>query len=192
MKIVKAMPFLAMGTMALGLVGVTVLAPVANAEEPKPAGAQQTVQVAVGSNLSIKLKKGTETVKGTLDGKESATTEGEVEGNPTKGFTVNLADADNDTNLRLDGGNSGAPIPAEDNINENSQVGWSVVFTKDNNKVRKAMPAKNSSEKLSVVKTDAPSSTATQFNVAYAFKTDNSIPSGTYSDIVEYTVIANQ
>ena len=45
MKIVKAMPFLAMGTMALGLVGVTVLAPVANADDS--ASAQQTVQVTV-------------------------------------------------------------------------------------------------------------------------------------------------
>lgn len=185
MKIVKAMPFLAMGTMALGLVGVTVLAPVANADDS--ASAQQTVQVTVGSHLSIKLTQGQGTVTGNLDGKESAATKGEVEGNPANGFTVKLADADNDTNLRLNGATSGTPIPAADDISETSSLGWSVVL----NGSKKAMPAKNSSDKLEVAKTSAPSASVTEFNVAYTFKADNSIPSGTYSDLVEYTVASN-
>lgn len=185
MKIVKAMPFLAMGTMALGLVGVTVLAPVANADDS--ASAQQTVQVTVGSHLSIKLTQGQGTVTGNLDGKESAATKGEVEGNPANGFTVKLADADNDTNLRLNGAISGTPIPAADDISETSSLGWSVVL----NGSKKAMPAKNSSDKLEVAKTSAPSASVTPFNVAYTFKADNSIPSGTYSDLVEYTVASN-
>lgn len=185
MKIVKAMPFLAMGTMALGLVGVTVLAPVANADDS--ASAQQTVQVTVGSHLSIKLTQGQGTVTGNLDGKESAATKGEVEGNPANGFTVKLADADNDTNLRLNGATSGTPIPAADDISETSSLGWSVVL----NGSKKAMPAKNSSDKLEVAKTSAPSASVTPFNVAYTFKADNSIPSGTYSDLVEYTVASN-
>lgn len=185
MKIVKAMPFLAMGTMALGLVGVTVLAPVANADDS--ASAQQTVQVTVGSHLSIKLTQGQGTVTGNLDGKESAATKGEVEGNPANGFTVKLADADNDTNLHLNGATSGTPIPAADDISETSSLGWSVVL----NGSKKAMPAKNSSDKLEVAKTSAPSASVTPFNVAYTFKADNSIPSGTYSDLVEYTVASN-
>ena len=185
MKIVKAMPFLAMGTMALGLVGVTVLAPVANADDS--ASAQQTVQVTVGSHLSIKLTQGQGTVTGNLDGKESAATKGEVEGNPANGFTVKLADADNDTNLRLNGATSGTPIPAADDISETSSLGWSVVL----NGSKKAMPAKNSSDKLEVAKTSAPLASVTEFNVAYTFKADNSIPSGTYSDLVEYTVASN-
>ena len=187
MKIVKAMPFLAMGTMALGLVGVTVLAPVANADDS--ASAQQTVQVTVGSHLSIKLTQGQGTVTGNLDGKESAATKGEVEGNPANGFTVKLADADNDTNLRLNGATSGTPIPAADDISETSSLGWSVVLK---NGSKKAMPAKNSSDKLEVAKTDGPSASVTKFDVAYTFKADNSIPSGTYSDLVEYTVVSNQ
>lgn len=185
MKIVKAMPFLAMGTMALGLVGVTVLAPVANADDS--ASAQQTVQVTVGSHLSLKLTQGQGTVTGNLDGKESAATKGEVEGNPANGFTVKLSDADNDTNLRLNGATGGTPIPAADDISETSSLGWSVVL----NGSKKAMPAKNSNDKLEVAKTSAPSASVTEFNVAYTFKADNSIPSGTYSDIVEYTVASN-
>lgn len=185
MKIVKAMPFLAMGTMALGLVGVTVLAPVANADDS--ASAQQTIQVTVGSHLSLKLTQGQGTVTGNLDGKESAATKGEVEGNPANGFTVKLADADNDTNLRLNGATSGTPIPAADDISETSSLGWSVVL----NGSKKAMPAKNSNDKLEVAKTSAPLASVTKFDVAYTFKADNSIPSGTYSDIVEYTVASN-
>lgn len=187
MKIVKALPFLAMGTMALGLVGVTVLAPVANAEETT--SAQQTLQVKVGSHLSLKLTKGSGTVGGTLDGQPSAQTEGEVEGNPAQGFTVNLADADDDTALKLHG-NAGANsgIPAADDVNENTGKGWSVIL----NGAKKAMPAKKQGvTPLAVIKTSTPSNEVTKFNVAYAFKADNSIQSGTYEDTVEYTVSSN-
>lgn len=196
MKIVKAMPFLAMGTMALGLVGATVLAPVANAEEPKGSNTQQTVQVEVGSNLSLKLGDGSDTVKGNLTGKSSAQTTGTVTGNPTHGFNVTLADADEDTALKLKsdpGANSG--IPAENGVNESTGLGWSVLYkdaANGNTQKNKAMPASNSSDKLVVAKTTAPSADATTFDVSYAFKANNSIQSGTYEDTVEYTVAANQ
>lgn len=196
MKIVKAMPFLAMGTMALGLVGATVLAPVANAEEPKPASTQQTVQVAVGSSLTLNLTKGAGTVEGNLTGAASAQTTGEVSGNPTHGFNVTLADADEDTALKLKSdpsANSG--IPAENGVNESTALGWSVLYkdaANGNAQKNEAMPAKKQGvTPLTVAKTDAPKADATTFDVSYAFKANNSIQSGTYEDIVEYTAAPN-
>lgn len=193
MKIVKAMPFLAMGTMALGLVGATVLAPVANAAEPKPASTQQTVQVEVGSSLTLNLTKGAGTVKGDLTGKASAQTTGEVTGNPANGFNVTLADADEDTTLKLAGANSG--IPAQDDVNESTGLGWSVIYkdaANGNAQKNKAMPAKKQGvTPLTVAKTDGPKADATTFDVSYAFKANNSIQSGTYEDIVEYTAAPN-
>ena len=195
MKIVKAMPFLAMGTMALGLVGATVLAPVASADDQKT-GADQTVQVEVGSNLSLKLTKGEKLVKGTLDGKESAQTEGEVSSNAAKGFVVTLNDKDNDATMRLvdptdPKASSKAGIPAKANVDENTDLGWSTVLHDETGSVSKvAMPGLGDAA-LHVYGTKAPKAEATKFNVGYTFKADNSIQNGTYSTTVVYTVAAN-
>lgn len=191
MKIVKAMPFLAMGTMALGLVGATVLAPVASADDQKT-GADQTVQVEVGSNLSLSLTKGDGKVKGTLNGKESAQTEGTVTSNAAKGFTVTLKDKADDATMRLTTDSKKAGIPAKDGVNESTtEPGWSTVLH-DETGVQKvvAMPGVNGTA-LHVYKTDGPKAEATKFNVGYTFKADNSIQNGTYSTEVTYTVAAN-
>lgn len=182
MKIVKAMPLFAMGTMALGLVGATVLAPVANAEVQSQ-GAPQTVQVEVGSKLTLTLGEGT--VKGTANGAEVKTS-GTVESNAAKGFTVTVKDAD-DKNAMLLSGNEGANsgIPALPNA-DTTDLGWSVVL----NNEKKAMP-KSTENALEVTKTSAPQAAATTFNVGYIFKVNNSIQSGTYVDTVTYTATAN-
>ena len=195
MKIVKAMPFLAMGTMALGLVGATVLAPVASADDQNT-GADQTVQVEVGSNLSLNLTKGANLVKGTLDGKESAQTEGTVASNAAKGFTVTLKDKSTDATLRLKdstdpNASSKAGIPAKANVDENTDLGWSTVLHDETGSVSKvAMPGSGDAA-LHVYGTKAPKAEATKFNVGYTFKADNSIQNGTYSTDVTYTVTAN-
>ena len=191
MKIVKAMPFLAMGTMALGLVGATVLAPVASADVQNN-GTNQIVQVEVGSNLSLELTKGAGKVKGTLDGKESAQTEGTVNSNAAKGFTVTLKDKDDDATLRLTTDSTKVGIKAKDGVNEQTtEPGWSTVLH-DETGVQKvvAMPGVNG-DALHVYGTKAPSAEATKFNVGYTFKADNSIQNGTYSTTVVYTVAAN-
>ena len=191
MKIVKAMPFLAMGTMALGLVGATVLAPVASADVQNN-GTNQIVQVEVGSNLSLELTKGAGKVKGTLDGKESAQTEGTVNSNAAKGFTVTLKDEGTDATLRLTTDSTKIGIKAKAGVNEQTtEPGWSTVLH-DETGVQKvvAMPGSGDAA-LHVYGTKAPSAEATKFNVGYTFKADNSIQNGTYSTTVVYTVAAN-
>lgn len=188
MKINKATSFLAMGTLTLGLVGVAVLAPVANAEESKSHGTDQTLQVDVTPVLSLELTAGKGTVTGKTDGSKSAQTTGVVKSNAANGFTVTLQDKDDDNALRLDGGAKTNPgIPAKAGVNEQTtEPGWSVVLGNE----AKQMPTTKESA-LNVASTTQPQKDDYTFNVSYAIKVNNSVQSGTYSDTVMYTVAAN-
>ena len=188
MKINKATSFLAMGTLTLGLVGVAVLAPVANAEESKSHGTDQTLQVDVAPVLSLELTAGKGTVTGKTDGSKSAQTTGVVKSNAANGFTVTLQDKDDDNALRLDGGAKTNPgIPAKAGVNEQTtEPGWSVVLGNE----AKQMPTTKESA-LNVASTTQPQKDDYTFNVSYAIKVNNSVQSGTYSDTVMYTVAAN-
>lgn len=188
MKINKATSFLVMGTLALGLVGVAVLAPVANAEESKSHGTDQTLQVDVAPVLSLELTAGKGTVTGKTDGSKSAQTTGVVKSNAANGFTVTLQDKDDDNALRLDGGAKTNPgIPAKAGVNEQTtEPGWSVVLGNE----AKQMPTTKESA-LNVASTTQPQKDDYTFNVSYAIKVNNSVQSGTYSDTVVYTVAAN-
>lgn len=189
MKINKATSFLAMGTLTLGLVGVAVLAPVANAEESKSHGTDQTLQVDVTPVLSLELTAGKGTVVADkTDGSKSAQTTGVVKSNAANGFTVTLQDKDDDNALRLDGGAKTNPgIPAKAGVNEQTtEPGWSVVLGNE----AKLMPTTKESA-LNVASTTQPQKDDYTFNVSYAIKVNNSVQSGTYSDTVVYTVAAN-
>lgn len=179
MKIIKAMPFLAMGTMALGLVGVTVLAPVASA-----ANLTQKVVVSVNEELGFE-KTSLDEVQGKANG--SVDTQFKVKSNVANGFKLTLADKDEDTSLRLDGNKTKAEIKTADDVT--STPGWNVTA----NNVTKAIPANpakvSSAVPLTVLET-ASTGDATA-NVKFNFKTDSTVQAGTYSDEVEYSLVAN-
>lgn len=186
MKINKATSFLVMGTLTLGLVGVAVLTPVANADDQKT-GTDQTLQVDVAPVLSLELTTGKGTVTGKTDGSKSAQTTGVVKSNAANGFTVTLQDRDDDNALRLDGNKTNPGIPAKAGVNEQTtEPGWSVVLGNE----AKLMPTTKESA-LNVASTTQPQKADYTFNVSYAIKVNNSIQSGTYSDTVVYTVAAN-
>ncbi len=176
MKIIKATPFLAMGTMALGLVGATFLAPVANANST----ATQKVSVNVASELGLE-KSVLDEVKSN-DGK-NAESQFKVKCNSANGFKLTLTDKDDDTSLRLDGDKSKAEIKTLADITSNP--GWNVTG-KDGNK--HAIPATGTT--AVVIEETAKTGDVTA-KAHFNFNTDSTIQAGEYSDVVEYSLVAN-
>ncbi len=180
MKIVKAFPLLAMGTMTLGLVGATVLAPVVNAEEAKST-ASQTVSVNIDPSLSFKFNQNPVTAD--AKGTKTVETTGTITSNLLKGFTVTMStDRDDDNAMHMEN-NDQQTIPAVADATAATK-GWSAYY----NGAARVVPAKNHATQL--LKTDAPKNET--FNVQYAVKADNSVANGTYKATVVYTVAPNQ
>ncbi len=179
MKVVKALPFLAMGTLTLGLVGATVLAPVASAAD-QTTSLSQKVSVEVKQELGINTTGVPAEVKST-DGKTVSSTF-TVNCNSAKGFKLTLADADADTSLRLGAKADGAEIKTEADIT--NKVGWNVTAKGANY----AIPAKGANGV--VLEQTAKAGDAT-VKADFNFKTDNTVQSGEYSDMVEYSLVAN-
>lgn len=180
MKIVKAFPLLAMGALSLGLVGVTVLIPVVNAEEAKST-ASQTVSVNIDPSLSFSLSQSE--VTATPDGALSSTTTGTIDSNLLKGYTVTVEGNSDKTDMLLNGNSTASVIPAVDNATTASK-GWSAFY---GGAYHKVMPKGQGQQ---VTKTDQPGGGT--FTVQYAAKTDNSVANGTYKTTVLYTVSPNQ
>ena len=182
MKTVKAMPFFAMGTLALGLVGATVLAPVANAESTT---FTQKVSVEVEQHLGVTATQ-TELKS---DKGQDVTSNLNVTCNVANGFKLTLMDKDSDNSLRLGGVASGAEIKAADDIT--TTPGWNVTA----NGVTKAVPAKTDNNGANAANALLVKSTSKSGNenadVTFHFKTDSTIQAGTYSDEVEYSLVAN-
>ncbi len=206
MKIVKAMPFLAMGTMALGLVGVTVLAPVANAETQANT-VTQTVKLVVAKEVGVDINtfgqgevengKAKNDATGNTDDKHDTaqgnglhvTYKGNVPGR------ITLTDADEDTDLKTaDPAADGIPTVADTNA---ASKGWNalVKVTKAGQTTEKAfaMPKKSDTPIVLVeakkedLKTLDRAKAETKFN----FKKDATVAPGTYTDEVVYTVAAD-
>lgn len=203
MKIVKAMPFLAMGTMALGLVGVTVLAPVANAETQANT-VTQTVKLVVAKEVGVDINtfgqgevengKAKNDATGNTDDKHDTaqgtglhvTYKGNVPGR------ITLTDADEDTDLK--NGVDGIPTVADTNA---ASKGWNalVKVTKGDKTTENtfAMPKKGGTPIVLVeakkedLKTLDRAKAETKFN----FKKDATVAPGTYTDEVVYTVAAD-
>lgn len=203
MKIVKAMSFLAMGTMALGLVGVTVLAPVANAETQANT-VTQTVKLVVAKEVGVDINtfgqgevengKAKNDATGNTDDKHDTaqgnglhvTYKGNVPGR------ITLTDADEDTDLK--NGADGIPTVADTNA---ASKGWNalVKVTKAGQTTEKAfaMPKKSGTPIVLVeakkedLKTLDRAKAETKFN----FKKDATVAPGTYTDEVVYTVAAD-
>ena len=177
MKTVKAMPFFAMGTLALGLVGVTVLAPVANAESTT---FTQKVSVEVEQHLGVTATQ-TELKS---DKGQDVTSNLNVTCNVANGFKLTLSDKDEDTSLRLDGKADGAEIKTADTL---GTVGWNVTT----NGVTKAIPAKALDNANALLMKETAKSGNETAEAIFHFKTDSTVQAGTYSDEVEYTLVAN-
>lgn len=180
MKVVKALPFLAMGTLTLGLVGATVLAPVASAADQTTSSLSQKVSVEVKQELGINTTGVPAEVKST-DGKTVSSTF-TVNCNSAKGFKLTLADQDADTSLRLNNKADGAEIKTAADIT--NKVGWNVTAKGANY----AIPAKGANGV--VLEQTAKAGDAT-VKADFNFKTDNTVQSGEYSDMVEYSLVAN-
>lgn len=185
MKTVKAMSFFAMGTLALGLVGVTVLAPVANAVDAAPATTAVKVLVDVKQELGVTATKS----ELKSDKGQDVTSNLNVTCNVANGFKLTLMDKDSDNSLRLGGVASGAEIKAADDIT--TTPGWNVTA----NGVTKAVPAKTDNNGANAANALLVKSTSKSGNenadVTFHFKTDSTIQAGTYSDEVEYSLVAN-
>ena len=207
MKIVKAMPFLAMGTMALGLVGVTVLAPVANAET-KANSVTQTVKMVVAPEIgvdagtfgegTVENGKAKNDATGNTDDKHNTaqgnglevTYKGNVPGR------ITLTDEDDDTDLKNAADPTAAGIPTVADT-ATAAKGWNalVKVTKAGQTTEKtfAMPKKSGTPIVLVeaekedLKTLDRAKAETKFN----FKKDATVAPGTYTDVVVYTVAAD-
>ena len=181
MKTIKAMPFFAMGTLALGLVGATVLAPVANAVD-----AANTANTTVTVLVTVEQKLGVTATQTELksDKGQDVTSNLNVTCNVANGFKLTLSDKDEDTSLRLDGDKTKAEIKTADTL---GTVGWNVTT----NGVTKAIPAKaaDNANALLMKETAKPGDETAE--ATFHFKTDSTVQAGTYSDEVEYTLVAN-
>ena len=178
MKTVKAMPFFAMGTLALGLVGATVLAPVASAVDA--AAANVTVLLTVEQKLGVTATQ--PELKSTKG--QDVTSNLNVTCNVANGFKLTLSDKDEDTSLRLDGDKTKAEIKTADTL---GAVGWNVTT----NGVTKAIPAKAPDNANALLMKETAKSGDETAEATFHFKTDSTVQAGTYSDEVEYTLVAN-
>ena len=208
MKIVKALPFLAMGTMALGLVGVTVLAPVANAETQSNT-VLQTVKLVVDKEIGIDADTfGQGTVEGSK-AKNDATGNTDDKHDTAQGTglavtykgnvpgRITLTDNDEDTDLKNAADSTAAGIPTVADTTTASK-GWNAVVKvtkagqQDTTKTF-AMPKKSDAPIVLVeakkedLKTVDRAKAETKFN----FKKDATVAPGTYTDEVVYTVAAD-
>lgn len=187
MKIVKAMPLFAMGTMALGLVGATVLAPVASAESST---FTQKVSVEVEQHLGLNLNNpqggGSGAGEVTNNGNGTSKTEFDIDCNTANGFTMTLTDNDDTTSLLLNGTDTAHAVPTVNDAANQSTPGWSV-----KNKEGKfvAVPPRNNSTPVTLEQTDKPGNL--KHKGEFSFKTDSTVQAGTYSDVVLYTVTSN-
>ena len=194
MKLVKSFSLLAMGVLAFGLVGVTALAPVANANQllsgshtsqpEQNKSGQQTVQTVIPMNLGINLSAGSELIQG-KPGEISKFAEGNVTSNAIDGYTVTLKDQDEDNSLKLNGTDAQHAIPAVDNVTAAGVTkGWNILL---GDQPRKVPTSKETP--LTVDSTKKPGDG--KFYIRYNFKADNSVQNGTYSDTVVFTVTPN-
>lgn len=183
MKIVRALPLFAMGTLALGLVGATVLAPVVSAESST---FTQKVSVDVTSHLGLTQGGGSGAGEVTNNGKGTSKTEFDINCNTANGFTMTLTDNDDNTSLLLNGTDTAHAVPTVNDAANQSAPGWSV-----KNKEGKfvTIPPRNNSTPVTLERTDKPGNLKHQGE--FSFNTDSTVQAGTYSDVVLYTVTSN-
>ena len=191
MKIVKGLPYLAVGALTFGLVGATVLAPVVNAIDPQTK--DQTVEVTVDSQIGIGLTDGsgsgvkdkvTENVGApeAKTGDNMKTTVKITSNNPT-GWSLTLADKDNDTNLKKADGSASIPTAASQPTA--GTASWAAKVGQDWKAIPKASETPITIDSMS---TTGGKDASVSFGVATAADT----AAGTYSDVVTYTLTVNQ
>lgn len=193
MKIVKGLPFLAMGGVTLGLVGATVLAPVVKAANPF----EQTVTANVSAGLSVDINDNATGSDATnikvsmapqkVDESKSATVSAAYNnGN----FTLTMKGKDASADL-VKKGEATRKFVADGNIKLDRSA-WGVKFTKNASTVGgdahyQAVPGSTGTALTIADGTNTKSTTKIQ----YGFSTAADMPTGDYTTTVVYTAAAN-
>ena len=187
MKVVKGLPFLAMGGLTLGLVGATVLAPVVNAATPAPAN--QQIDVTVNEVLAISAKANLAT---TIDPNSADTTKMadtiKVTSNLDKGYNLTVRNADTSDNAdgALKGTKNGNEIPLISKAGDEptgAKAAWGIKTD-----MWHTVPF-GSSDGLPVGNAKAPGDGS--HNVVYGVSATSTTPNDTYSANVVYTATPN-
>lgn len=193
MKVVKGLPFLAMGVLTLGLVGATVLTPYASA-------INQTVTVTVDGGLSIGGDNGSVgkdlasvTARLGANAKEDTNSVNVYAASNDTGFNINIEDADDNTNLvkpaDANAHTEEATIPTSANVAAGTAAwGWRAGDddTKLGAAAYNAVPAKGKAVAI------ASSNGSGEKNVklGYGVSTSPTTAKGNYTDTVVLTAVA--
>ena len=105
------------------------------------------------------------------------------------GFNVTMSSASDDTSLTRSGSDSGIKtIPTISSGTALADNTWG--FSKDNGSTYNAIPAL--ANPATIIDTTSATATAATLNLIYSVKTDNQLPSGSYSNDIVYTVSPKQ
>lgn len=193
MKIVKGLPFLAMGGVTLGLVGATVLAPVVKAANPF----EQTVTANVSAGLSVDINDNATGSDATnikvsmapqkVDESKTATVSAAYNNGH---FTLTMKGKEASADLVKTGGAT-EKFVADGNIKLDRSA-WGVKFTKNASTVGgdahyQAVPGKDGTPLTIADGSNAKVNTKIQ----YGFSTAADMPTGDYTTTVVYTAAAN-
>lgn len=193
MKIVKGLPFLAMGGVTLGLVGATVLAPVVKAANPF----EQTITANVTEGLSVDINDQATGSDATnikvsmapqkVDESKTATVSAAYNNGH---FTLTMKGKDASADL-VKTGETNKKFVADGNVRVDNSA-WGIKFTKNASTVGgdahyQAVPG-SAGTALTIADGNNTKSTT---KIQYGFSTAADMPMGDYTTTVVYTAAAN-
>lgn len=193
MKEIKGLPFLAVAGLLLGVIGLTLLQPVASAADT----AAQTVQVTISPILSVSIDDNKTNLSTSLGAGAAKTDDEElrstirVTNNNANGYTLTMNAKDDNT--AMNGASSGASIPstADGTAPSAGKSSWGVRFGATNDAAQaatwKAIPAAANKLAISSNDTSAGGSAVVQYGVGIT----NNQAADTYTGSVVYNVTVN-
>ena len=193
MKVVKGLPFLAMGGLTLGLVGATVLAPVVSAVDP--ATFNQKVTATVNAGLSVDINGAVAasdatnvTTALTPQAKDESKSVTVGAANNAGGFTLTMKGAAASADLVK--ANEAKTFKADGQIAAGgADSHWGVKFSKnaetiDSKAAYQGVPG-NGGTALTLAESD--NAAAEKTKIQYGFSTAADIPTGDYTTNVVFT-----
>lgn len=193
MKEIKGLPFLAVAGLLLGVIGLTLLQPVASAADT----AAQTVQVTISPILSVSIDDNKTNLSTSLGAGAAKTDDEElrstirVTNNNANGYTLTMNAKDDNT--AMNGASSGASIPstADGAAPSAGKSSWGVRFGATNDVAQaatwKAIPAAANKLAISSNDTSVGGSAVVQYGVGIT----NNQAADTYTGSVVYNVTVN-